>query len=113
MTDMKQLMEQAKQMQESMQKAQQELTNLVVEGKSAGGLVKIKMNGRHQALSTWLDFQLFDEEKELVEDYITAAINDASNQIEKASQEKIVGLTKGMELPAEFQQLMDEDKSGE
>ncbi len=101
--ELKQLMEQAQKMQKNMQNAQQELAQLTVIGQSGGGLVKVYMSGRHEAKKCEIDYSLMDDDKEVLEDLIVAAINDASNQIEKKSQEKIVNLTSGLELPPEFQ----------
>ncbi|MCW5589516.1 MAG: YbaB/EbfC family nucleoid-associated protein [Legionellales bacterium] len=109
--DIKQLMEQAQKMQQNMQKAQQELAAMLITGQAGGGLVKVVMNGRHEAKSCHIDYSLMDDDKDVLEDLIVAAINDAVNQIEKRSQEKIVDLTSGLELPAEFK-IPGADDSG-
>ncbi len=100
--DFKQLMEQAQKMQQNMQNAQKELASMVVIGQSGGGLVKIHLNGRHEAKKCEIASSLLDD-KEVLEDLIVAAINDANNQVEKKSQEKIANLTSGLQLPADFQ----------
>ncbi len=100
--DLKQLLEQAQEMQKNMQEAQQELANTSVTGESGGGLVKVVMNGRHEANKVELDITLMDEDKDVIEDLIAAAINDAVNQVEKRSQEKIADLTAGLKMPEVF-----------
>lgn len=93
------LMKQAQKMQEKMQKAQEELANAEVTGESGAGLVKVVMNGRHDVKSVSLDESLMEEEKELIEDLLAAAVNDAVRKIEEENQEKMGSLTQGMGLP--------------
>ncbi len=93
------LMKQAQKMQEKMQKAQEELANAEVTGESGAGLVKVVMNGRHDVKSVSLDDSLMEEEKELIEDLLAAAVNDAVRKIEEENQEKMGSLTQGMGLP--------------
>ncbi len=95
------LMKQAQQMQEKMQQAQQEIANAEVTGESGAGLVKIVMNGRHDVKQVNIDDSLMSEDKEILEDLIAAAVNDAVRKIESTSQEKMSGLTGGM-LPPGF-----------
>ena len=95
------LMKQAQQMQEKLQKAQQEVANAVVTGESGAGLIKVVMNGRHDVKQVNIDDSLMSEDKEILEDLIAAAVNDAVRKIETASQEKMAGLTGGM-LPPGF-----------
>lgn len=97
------LMKEAQKMQKKMQDAQQELTNMSVIGESGGGLVKIEMNGRHDAKSVKINKNLLDEEIDMLEDLVAAAINDAVQKIEKASKEKISQLTSGLNIPTDFQ----------
>lgn len=98
--DLNNLLKQAQQMQAKMQKAQEELTKMVVTGESGGGLVKVEMNGRHDVRRVHIDNSLIKEdEKNMLEDLIAAAINDAVRKIEKASREKLTELTAGMQLP--------------
>jgi len=97
------LMKEAQKMQKKMQDAQQELTNMSVVGESGGGLVKIEMNGRHDAKSVKINKNLLDEEVDMLEDLVAAAINDAVQKIEKASKEKISQLTSGLNIPTDFQ----------
>jgi DNA-binding YbaB/EbfC family protein len=94
------LMKQAQQMQADMQKAQQEIANLEVTGESGGGLVKVTMTGRHEARRVEIDDSLVADDKDMLEDLIAAAINDASHKVEAVTQERMAGLTAGMNLPA-------------
>lgn len=100
--DINNLLKQAQKMQADMQKAQQELADMVVVGEAGGGLVKIEMNGRHICKKTHFDNSLFDEDKEVIEDLITAAINNAVEKIERSSREKLNKLTAGIQLPSGF-----------
>lgn len=96
------LMKQAQKMQEDMVKAQEELATMEVTGESGGGMVSVVLNGRHEAKRVSIDESLFgdDDDKEMLEDLIAAAINDAVHKVEAASKEKMSGLTAG--LPAGF-----------
>ncbi len=93
------LMKQAQQMQEKMQQAQEEIANAEVVGESGAGLVKIVMNGRHDVKQVDIDTSLMSEDKEILEDLIAAAVNDAVRKIESTSQDKMSGLTGGMMPP--------------
>ena len=93
------LMKQAQKMQEDMQKAQEELANMEVEGQAGGGMVKVIMNGRHELRRVSLDDSLMEDDKEMIEDLLAAAVNDAVRRIEQQTQEKMSGLTSGMNLP--------------
>jgi len=90
------LMKQAQQLQTNLQKAQEELANLEITGESGAGLVKIVMTGRHDVRSVTIDASLMQEEKEMLEDLIAAAINDAVRKVEKNSQDKLSSLTGGL-----------------
>ncbi len=92
------LMKQAQQMQEQMAKAQAELGSMVVSGESGGGMVKINMNGRHEVKKVMIDPAMADD-LEMLEDLVTAAINDAVNKIRKTTEEQMSGMTAGMNLP--------------
>ena len=94
------LMKQAQQMQADMQKAQQEIASLEVTGESGGGLVKVTMTGRHEASRVEIDDSLVGDDKDMLEDLIAAAINDATHKVEAATQELMSGVTAGMNLPA-------------
>lgn len=96
------LMKQAQQMQEKMQKMQEELANAEVTGESGAGLVSVVMTGRHDVRRVNIDDSLLQEEKEILEDLIAAAMNDAVRKVEKNSQEGMAGMTDGMQLPPGF-----------
>jgi DNA-binding YbaB/EbfC family protein len=102
------LMKEAQKMQERMQQAQQELTEMMVFGEAGGGMVRIEMNGRHDALKTKINPSLLEEGIDMIEDLVTAAINDAVRKVEKASKDKIAKLTAGMQLPPNFLEGQDE-----
>lgn len=93
------LMKQAQKMQEDMQKAQEEIANLEIEGQSGGGLVKVTMNGHHELRRVSIDDSLVGDDKDMLEDLVAAAVNDASQRLAVVSKEKLSGLTNGMELP--------------
>jgi DNA-binding YbaB/EbfC family protein len=94
------IMKQAQQMQENMQKAQEEIANMEVTGESGAGLVKITMTGKHDVKQVSIDPALLDDDKDMLEDLIAAAVNDAKRRVENMTQEKMSGLTAGMNLPA-------------
>ena len=93
------LMRQAQQMQENMQKAQTELAALEVTGESGAGMVKVVLNGRHEAKKVTIEPKLVSEDLEMLEDLLTAAINDAARKIEERTKEKYAGLMSGVKLP--------------
>ena len=94
------LMKQAQRMQVDMQKAQEEMANLTVAGESGAGLVKITMSCRHEIRSVNIDDSLLGDDKEMLEDLIVAAFNDAVRKVEQTIQEKFSGMTAGISLPA-------------
>jgi len=94
------IMKQAQQMQEGMQKAQEEIANMEVTGESGAGLVKITMTGKHDVKHVNIDPTLLGDDKDMLEDLIAAAVNDANRRVENMTQEKMSGLTAGMNLPA-------------
>jgi DNA-binding YbaB/EbfC family protein len=96
------LMKQAQQFQENLQKAQAELANMEVTGESGAGMVKVVMTGRHDVRRVSIDPTLMGEDKEMLEDLIAAAVNDAVRKVEKNSQDKLSGMTSGMNLPGGF-----------
>ena len=96
------LMKQAQKMQEDLQKAQEEIAKAEVNGESGAGLVKIVMNGRHDVRSVNIDDSLMEEDKEILEDLIAAAINDAVRKVETNTQEKMSKITGGMGMPPGF-----------
>jgi nucleoid-associated protein EbfC len=93
------LMKQAQKMQADMQRAQEELANMEITGQSGGGMVKVVMTGRHDLKRVSIDDSLMGDDKEMLEDLIAAAVNDAVRQLEETSQERMSGLTAGLNLP--------------
>lgn len=93
------LMRQAQQMQEDMKKAQEELANIEVEGASGGGLVKVTVTCKQEVRRITIDPSLLEEDKDMLEDLIAAAFNDALRKAEKTAQEKMSGITSGLPLP--------------
>lgn len=102
MTDFNEIMKQAKLIQEQFQKAQKELHSQIIEGESGAGLVRVKMTGRHDLVSVKLDDSLMQEEREIVEDLIAAAVNDAVRKSEEANKDTLGGMAGGMKLPEGF-----------
>ncbi len=94
-----QLMKQAQQMQADMQKAQEEMASLTVTGASGGGMVRITMTCKHELKNLEIDDSLIGDDKEMLEDLIIAAFNDAVRRVEKTVQEKFSGMTAGLSLP--------------
>ena len=94
------IMKQAQLMQETLQKAQEEIAHLEVDGESGAGLVKVVMNGRHELKRVQIDPSLLNEDKDMLEDLVAAAVNDAVRHLERVSKEKMSGLTAGLNLPA-------------
>ena len=94
------IMKQAQKMQADMQKAQEELANIEVTGKSGGGMVSVVMTGRHDVKRVSIDDSLMEDDKEMLEDLLAAAVNDAVRQVEEQNQDKMSGMTAGMNLPA-------------
>lgn len=93
------LMKQAQQMQADMQKAQQEIANLEVTGESGGGLVRVVMTGRHEARRVSIDASLLGDDKDMLEDLVAAAINDAAHKVEAQTQARFSGVAAGLNLP--------------
>ncbi len=93
------LMKQAQKMQEDMQKAQEEMANMEVIGQSGGGMVSVVMTGRHDVKRVSIDDSLLSDDKDMLEDLVAAAINDAVRQVEKTTSEKMAGMTAGLNLP--------------
>ncbi|MCW8327591.1 YbaB/EbfC family nucleoid-associated protein [Photobacterium sp. SDRW27] len=96
------MMKQAQQMQERMQQMQEEIANMEVTGESGAGLVKVTLTGSHSVRRVELDDSLMEDDKDMLEDLIAAAFNDAARRIEEAQKEKMAGVTGGMNLPAGF-----------
>lgn len=93
------LMRQAQQMQDNMKKVQEELADIVVQGASGGGLVKVDMSCRNEVRRITIDPSLFEDDKDMLEDLIAAAFNDALRKAETTSQEKMASVTAGMPIP--------------
>jgi nucleoid-associated protein EbfC len=93
------IMKQAQQMQANMEKAQKELADAEVIGESGAGLVKVTMNGRHDVKRVVIDPELMKDDKEMIEDLVAAAVNDANRRVEAMTQERMSSVTAGMGLP--------------
>ena len=94
-----QLMLQAQEMQANMQKAQEELAETEVEGQSGGGMVKVRMTCKYVVRRVEIEPNLVGEDKDMLEDLVAAAINDANRKVETTVQEKLSALTGGLQLP--------------
>jgi nucleoid-associated protein EbfC len=93
------IMKQAQQMQANMEKVQKELADAEVIGESGAGMVKVTMNGRHDVKRVEINPDLMNDDKEMIEDLLAAAVNDANRRVEKMSQERMASVTAGMSLP--------------
>ena len=96
------MMKQAQAMQEKMQKVQEEIANMEVTGESGAGMVKVTMTGSHSVKRVHLDDSLMEDDKEMLEDLIAAAINDAVRRVEDTNREMMAQVTGGMQLPPGF-----------
>lgn len=96
------LMKQAQKMQEQLQKQQEEMAKAEVTGESGAGMVKVIMNGRHDVRKVDVDPSLLSEDKELLEDLLAAAVNDAVRRIEEKNKSAMSGLASGMGMPPGF-----------
>ena len=96
------LMQQAQKMQEKMQEAQEELARMEVEGSAGGGMVTVTMTGRHEVRRVAIDDSLMGDDREMLEDLVTAACNDAVQKVEAAQKEHYSGMAGGMNLPEGF-----------
>jgi DNA-binding YbaB/EbfC family protein len=93
------MMKQAEALQRNMQKAQEEIAVMEVTGESGGGMVKVTMTGRHEVKRVQIEPAVFGEDREMLEDLIAAAANDAVRRIETQTQQRMAGLMSGMQLP--------------
>lgn len=93
------LMKQAQKMQEDMQKAKEEIKLIEVQGQSGGGMVKVTMMGSHEVKRIAIDDSLLGDDKDMLEDLIAAAMNDAVHKLESTTKDKYADLTSGMSLP--------------
>jgi len=105
------LVKEAQKMQERMQKAQQELGDLIVEGRSGGDMVMLKLNGRHQMLDLRIKPTAMDEDTEFLSELIIAAYNDALKKIEDGSKRKIQSLTEGLNIPTDLLEKMKKESN--
>ena len=96
------LMKQAQQMQENMKRMQEQLATIEVEGQSGAGMVKVVMTCRHDARRVTIDASLLKDDKDMLEDLVAAAFNDAVRRVEATIQEKMGGMTSGLGLPPGF-----------
>jgi len=93
------LMKQAQLMQENMKKLQEQLAVMEVEGQAGSGLVKVVMTGRHEVKRVTIDPKLLADDREMLEDLVAAAVNDAARKIDATTQEKMAGVTASLPLP--------------
>ena len=93
------LMKQAQLMQENMKKLQEQLAVMEVEGQAGSGLVKVVMTGKYQVKRVTIDPKLLGDDKEMLEDLVAAAFNDAARIVDSTTQEKMSGVTAGLPLP--------------
>ena len=94
-----QLMKQAQEMQAAVEKAQAELANLEVEGESGGGMVRVRMTCKHEVRAVQIEAGLMSDDKEMLEDLVAAAYNDANRKVETTVQDRMSSLTGGLQLP--------------
>jgi nucleoid-associated protein EbfC len=102
MSDLSNLLKQAQMMQEQMHKAQEEIARQEVIGEAGAGMVSITMNGRHEVRKVQLDSGILGEDKEVVEDLIAAAMNDAVRKVAENNKQQFAGLASGLNLPPGF-----------
>ncbi|OOE98074.1 YbaB/EbfC family nucleoid-associated protein [Salinivibrio sp. IB643] len=93
------MMKQAQQMQERMQKVQEEIASMEVTGEAGAGMVKVIMTGSHSIRRVDIDDSLMEDDKDMLEDLIAAAFNDAARRVEEQQKEKMADVTGGMQLP--------------
>ena len=96
------MMKQAAALQANMQKAQAEIANLEVTGEAGAGMVKVTMTGKHEVRRVQIEPQVIGEDREMLEDLIAAAINDAVHKVETETQSRMSGVMSGMQLPPGF-----------
>ena len=108
--DFNQLMEKAKEMQEQMKDIQSKIAAIKVTGEAGGGLVKVIMNGTHNAERVEISPTLMDDDEEMLEDLVAAAINDASQKIEETMKNEMMEIAKDMQLPEGFDEPIEAEK---
>lgn len=96
------MMKQAMALQANMKKAQEEIANMEVVGESGGGMVKVTMSGKHEVKRVQIEPQVISEDREMLEDLIAAAINDAVNKVETQTQQRMSSVMSGVALPPGF-----------
>ena len=96
------MMKQAMALQANMKKAQDEIANMEVIGESGGGMVKVNMSGKHEVKRVQIEPQVVSEDREMLEDLIAAAINDAVNKVDSQSQARLSSVMSGLNLPPGF-----------
>jgi DNA-binding YbaB/EbfC family protein len=99
MSNIGNMMKQAEALQRNMQKAQEEIAATEIVGESGGGMVKVTMNGRHEVKRVQIEPAVIGEDREMLEDLVAAACNDAVRKVETTTQQKMSGLMSGMKLP--------------
>lgn len=99
MFNMGNMMKQAQMMQERLQKAQEEIASMEVVGEAGAGMVRVTMSGQHEVRKVSIDDSVASEDKDILEDLLAAAFNDANRRVEEASKEKLAAVTGGMQLP--------------
>jgi len=97
------IMQQAQKMQENVKKAQEELAAMEVRGESGAGLVKVLMTGKREVRKVTIDDSLLGDDKDMLEDLVAAAINDAVHKVSKMKKEKMADVTAGIPIPPGFQ----------
>ena len=96
------MMKQAMALQANMKKAQEEIANMEVTGESGGGMVKVTMSGKHEVKRVQIEPQVISEDREMLEDLIAAAVNDAVNKVETQTQQRMSSVMSGVALPPGF-----------
>lgn len=100
--DLGELMKQAQQMQEQFQKQQEELANAEVTGESGAGMVKVTMTGRYDVRNVNIDPSLLEEDKDMLEDLLAAAVNDAVRRVEQLNRDNMSNMASGLGMPPGF-----------
>jgi DNA-binding YbaB/EbfC family protein len=96
------MMKQAEALQRNMQKAQEEIARMEVTGESGGGMVKVTMTGKHEVKRVQIEPAVIGEDREMLEDLVAAAINDAVRRVETETQQRMAGMMSGLRLPPGF-----------
>lgn len=97
------IMQQAQKMQDNFKKAQEELALMEIQGESGGGLITIVMTGKREVRKVRIDPSLLGEDKDMLEDLVAAAVNDAVHKVNKMKKEKMADVTSGIPIPPGFQ----------